>query len=202
MTPSEESCIILFFRFTSQERLKIIYLIQSVMQENKMRQRHEELRLQREKMTAHMVRKSQTRCNVERIYDPQLLLLFGHLSERNRCPLQILVACSIIFRVRRARANLRRTPISHPIFFFFAIFSPQQNECLEEVTKHEEEVRVFHETYDAVVAEDKVRQRGRTTISFALARTFYKCAQKKVIVCVPQRLLNRTSMQSFLSYRA
>lgn len=31
-----------------------------------------------------------------------------------------------------------------------------QNECLEEVKKHQEEVRVFHETYDTIVAQDKV----------------------------------------------
>lgn len=31
-----------------------------------------------------------------------------------------------------------------------------QNECLEEVKKHREEVRVFHETYDMIVAQDKV----------------------------------------------
>lgn len=48
-------------QFTPQERLKIGFLINSVLQENKMRQRHEELRLQREKMTAHMVRRPQTR---------------------------------------------------------------------------------------------------------------------------------------------
>lgn len=43
-----------------------------------------------------------------------------------------------------ARANL-------PLFS-----SRNQNECLEEVKKHEEEVRVFHETYDTIVAQDKV----------------------------------------------
>lgn len=155
----------LVFRFTSQERLKIVFLINSVVQENKMRHRHEELRLQREKMTAHMVRKSQTlRCNVERIYDPQLLLLFGRLREKMPCG------------ERSFKLQGCQSPFLIPSFF--AIISLKQNECLEEVTKHEEEVRVFHETYDAVVAEDKVCQHGKNNNQFALAHAFYKCTKK------------------------
>lgn len=66
-------------QFTPQERLKIGFLINSVLQENKMRQRHEELRLQREKMTAHMVRRPQTR-RQKNLYD----WLSAQPSERNR----------------------------------------------------------------------------------------------------------------------
>lgn len=89
-------------------------------------------------------------------------------------------------QARRARANLRRMLILFKAVsrrflchLLLPFFPPKQNKCLEEVTKHEEEVRVFHETYDAVVAEDKVCQHGKTAIKFALAHThLIKCTKK------------------------
>lgn len=74
-SPDDSLCPL--FQFAPQERLKIGFLINSVLQENKMRQRHQELRLQREKMTAHMV--EQHRPGIKRIYE----LHSAQLSKRN-----------------------------------------------------------------------------------------------------------------------
>lgn len=101
------------------------------MQENKMRHRHEELRLQREKMTAHMVWKSQTRFNVERIYDPQLQLLFGHLSERNGWSSKFWYKCSIIFQEltcgeHSCRSSFKAASRHFSSHLFLPFFSPNR----------------------------------------------------------------------------
>lgn len=50
--------------------------------------------------------------------------------------------------------------VSH--YFPFMLFSPywrlfpSQEKIVEELKKHEEEVELFQETYDSIVAEDKV----------------------------------------------
>lgn len=41
---------------------------------------------------------------------------------------------------------------------FYRHVFPWQDEIGEEVKKHEEEIQLFHETYDNIVAEDKVSQ--------------------------------------------
>lgn len=122
------------FKFTRQERLKIGFLINSVLQENKMRQRHQELRLQREKMTAHMVQRTNKKKEFMTCSFPSGVKGIDVLPN---------------FKLKRQSFSLQELtcPPSIP---------RNQNECLEEVKKHQEEVRVFHETYDTIVAQDKV----------------------------------------------
>lgn len=41
-------------------------------------------------------------------------------------------------------------------FWFFISVFPRQHECEKEMEKHQEEVRLFEETYDRIVDEDGV----------------------------------------------
>lgn len=79
VSPFKKSC---FFVCILQERLKITYLAYSVLVEEEIRNREQELKLKLEKMVAHKVRKLE-HSNAEGIYCCQLeiLLFIRHLNE-------------------------------------------------------------------------------------------------------------------------
>lgn len=132
-----------------------------------MRNRELELKLKLEKTLAHKVRKL-LHSNSGGIYNCQLQILLYVKWPNSSLHLPITQACF-------ARANLCGMLISfarnyflYVLLLFYQHVFLLQDEIEEEVKKYEREVELFHETYDSILAEDKVSNWLNTEILLAI----------------------------------
>lgn len=127
------------------------YLIYSVQIEEEMRNREVELKLKLEKMMIHKVRCTWT-LNVSA--SGSVIWLNGMEPgvptnfNRTKISKHSVVLCEFVCFVQASML---------PANFCVNIFL-WQDYSWEEVKRHEEEVKLFHETYDRIVAEDRVSE--------------------------------------------
>lgn len=134
------------FHCVLQEELKITYLINAVEEEQKMNAQEQELKSKLEGMVAHKVRKPAH--GVAMMGFMNIIYSSSQLSEGrlfniyHKNVFLLFIWCCEVFK---------SDGHSFPSLLFLL-----QQECETEMEKHEEEVRLFQDTYDRIVDEDGV----------------------------------------------